>query len=251
MNKGPLINVKSQQNLNQIRNRKNDIIRSRRRDERATTAIIGSNKKVHDLATYIYNDAEIEVFQMNEAINNHPLAYRPTNIRSKLAYSEIMKTLKPTSKYLLPGQCVVFEYMEPKFKEELEYYDKTPFVIFLGITRTDDGNIREVGLNLHYFPPHTRTKILNHTYQVFKPYFNKYFNEPSKKPNTFISYDALKHIMKNNTKIAFGIKMYIPVLRGSSYILPTRLLPTAFYTEGHFSKATLSQIFSFWRKFKK
>jgi hypothetical protein len=55
--------------------------------------------------------------------------------------------------------------------------------------------------------------------------------------------------MKSNAKIAFDIKMYIPVLRGSSYVLPTRLLPTAFYTEGHFSKATLAQIFSFWRKF--
>ena len=100
--KGPTINIKSQQDLNLIRNRKQDIIRSRNRDERATTSLIGSNKKVHDLATYIYSDAEIDEFQMNEAINNHPLAYRPTNIRSKLAYSEIMKTMKPTSKYLLP-----------------------------------------------------------------------------------------------------------------------------------------------------
>ena len=92
-------------------------------------------------------------------------------------------------------------------------------------------------------------KVLNKTYEVFKPYFDKYFNSPSKKPNTFISWGALQHIMKRNDKIAFGIKMYIPVLRSSSYVLPTKMLPTAFYTEGHFSKATLAQIFSFWRQF--
>jgi len=215
------------------------------------TSIVGTNKQLKELSKHIYSDEEIDEFQMNEAINNHPLVHRPTNIRSKLAYAEIMKNIKPSTKYLLPGQCVVFEYLEPKLKEELEYYDKTPFTIFLGITRTNDNTIREVGLNLHYFPPFTRAKILNQTYQIFKPYFDKYFNEASNKPNTFISWSALQHIMKTNTKLAFGIKMYVPVLRGTSYILPTRFLPTAFFTEGHFSKATLAQIFAFWRGFHK
>ena len=65
----------------------------------------------------------------------------------------------------------------------------------------------------------------------------------------FISYRKLKAIMKSNTKIGFGIKMYIPILRGATYLIPTRLLSTAFYTEGKFSKATLQQIFKFWRQF--
>jgi len=221
-----------------------------KQDEEFTKAsIINSKRNLQDLAKHIYTPEEIEQFQLDQAIEENPLAHRPTNIRSKLAYSEIMKNLKPTTKYLLPGQLVVFEYLEPKFKEELEYYDRTPFTLFFGITRTDDGNIREVGLNLHYFPPHTRVRILRRTYQVFKPYFDKYFNDPSHKPNAIISYSQLKHLMKVNDKIAFGVKMYIPVLRGRSYVVPPRLWSTAFYTEGHFSKATLNQIFSFWRQF--
>jgi hypothetical protein len=59
----------------------------------------------------------------------------------------------------------------------------------------------------------------------------------------------LKHLLKTNQKIAFGTKMYIPVLRGATFNIPARLLPTAFYTEGKFSKATLQQIFHFWRQF--
>ena len=66
----------------------------------------------------------------------------------------------------------------------------------------------------------------------------------------FISYKKLKALMRRNSKIAFGIKMYIPVLRGMTFNIPARLLSTAFYTEGHFSKATLQQIFKFWRQFK-
>lgn len=211
------------------------------------------NKKytLFELDRFIYDAESIENFRMDEAIQDHPLSRRPTNMRSKLAYSEIMKLIKPTTKYLLPGQIVVFGYSEPKFKEDLEYYDKTPCVICLGITRTNEGNIREVGLNLHYYPPRIRSRILTITYNVFKSHFQKHFNDPTDKPAGFINYKALKHIMRSNTKIGFGIKMYIPVLRGKSYVLPTRLLPTAFYTEGHFSKATLAQIQKYWRQYRR
>ena len=218
---------------------------------RHTARAINFRNRVSNVVNHNFSDEEIDEYELTEAINNHPLAKRPTNIRSKLAYKEILSNLKPTKRYLLPGQCVVFEYLEPKYKEELEYYDRTPFTLFLGITKTKDDTIREIGLNLHYFPPFTRAKILNQTYEAFKPYFQKYFNNPSKKPNTVISWDALQHIMKKNSKLAFGIKMYIPVLRSKSFVLPTKYLSTAFYTEGHFSKATLQQIFRFWREFKK
>ena len=211
---------------------------------------LGSPVNLRDITTKIYDLDEIKNYQLDEAINNHPLVKRPTAIRSKLAYKEIIHNTKPTKKYLLPGQVVLFHYSEPKFTEELEYYDRTPFTLFLGITRTKDGNIREVGLNLHYYPPFARARILNHTYEVFKPYFDKNFNDVTGKPNTFISYTRLKHLMRNNLKIAFGIKMYIPVLRQASWVIPTRLLSTAMYTEGHFSKASLQQIFHFWRQFK-
>ena len=205
---------------------------------------------LHDIDRFIYDANSIEEFRMDEAIQNHPLAHRPTNVRSKLAYSEIMKLIKPTTKYLLPGQIVLFGYAEPKYKEELEYYDKTPLTMFCGITRTDDGNIREIGFNLHYYPPRIRARILNTTYEVFKTHFQKHFNDAPDKPSGFINYKALKHLLKNHNKIAFGIKMYIPVLRGTSYVIPTRLLPTAFYTEGHFSKATLAQIQKYWRQYR-
>ena len=210
---------------------------------------LGSPVNLRDVTTKIYDPDEIKNYQLDEAINNHPLVKRPTAIRSKLAYKEIIHNTKPTKKYLLPGQVVLFHYAEPKFKEDLEYYDRTPFTLFLGITRTKDGNIREVGLNLHYYPPFARARILNHTYEVFKPYFDKNFNEVTGKPNTFISYKQLKHLMRTNLKIAFGIKMYIPVLRQASWLIPTRLLSTAIFTEGHFSKASLQQIFHFWRQF--
>ena len=218
--------------------------------QKSEQSTLGQSLNLHDIVTKIYTNDEINEYQLDEAINEHPLAKRPTTIRSKLAYKEILHNAKITKKYLLPGQVILFHYAEPKFKEELEYYDRTPFTLFLGITRTNEGNIREVGINLHYYPPFARARILVHTYNVFKPYFDKNFNEVTGKPNTFISYKRLKHIMKRNLKLAFGIKMYIPVLRQASWMIPTRLLSTAMYTEGHFSKATLQQVYHFWRQFR-
>lgn len=215
-----------------------------------TQTTIGDVTTLKDIVNKIYDEDEIKNYQIDEAINNHPLAKRPTQIRSKLAYQQIIKELSITKKYILPGQVVLFGYQEPKYKEELEYYDRFPLVIALGITRTKDGVIREIGLNLHYFPPHTRARILQQTFEVFRPYFEKFFNDPSGKPNAFISYKKLKALLRSNTKVAFGVKMYIPVLRGITYNIPARLLSTAFYTEGKFSKATLQQIFRFWRQFK-
>ena len=47
------------------------------------------NKKytLFELDRFIYDAESIENFRMDEAIQDHPLSRRPTNMRSKLAYS--------------------------------------------------------------------------------------------------------------------------------------------------------------------
>ena len=210
---------------------------------------LGTLENVKNVSHHIYSQEEIDYFQINEAINNHPLSGYPANMRSKLAYKQIIDAGFTTSRYLIPGQIVVFNYAQPKFKEELEYYDATPMVIFCGIGRTKEGNIRETGLNLHYFPPYTRARVLQIVYDAFKPYWEKQFNKPSKSPNMAVDYEALKSLLSFK-HMQWALRMYIPVLRGNSYLIPTRLLATAFYTEGHFSKATKNQVHKYWRKFK-
>jgi hypothetical protein len=86
---------------------------------------------------------------------------------------------------------------------------------------------------------------------MFKSYFEKNFNSPSEKPNTLIDYKTLKHILQRDSKIAFAVKEYVPSLRGLTYVIPTKMLPIAFYTEGHFSQATIKQVHHFWRQFSR
>ena len=121
----------------------------------------GRQMDLRAISRHIYSDDEIESWRMDEAIENSPIARKPLNMRSKTAYREITRSLKPTKKYLLPGEMCVFSYAAPKTAADLEYYDATPFVLFFGITRDGNGNIREIGFNLHYYPPFARKKILN------------------------------------------------------------------------------------------
>lgn len=209
----------------------------------------GATQGLREIANKVYGLDEIENYDMLEAIDENPLSKKFGNVKSKLAYRFIMENKNITSKYMLPGQVCLFTYNDPKTKSELEYWDNTPLVLFFGLFRTNDGNIREIGLNLHYYPPFTRKKILDRVYKTFKPYFEKCFNAPVHKPNNFMSYRMLRHILKKDTKLAFGVKEYVPSLRGITYVIPTKMLSTAYYTEGHFSRATLKEIQKFWRQF--
>lgn len=251
---GKIQAVKEAKNKDTIISHKNKFMRqhmeeveARKKNMPKTT--VGATPQLQDISNHVYSIEEIKNFSMTESIDNNPLANKAGAVRSKLAYKFIMDNKNLTAKYLLPGQVCVFSYNDPKYKEELPYFDKTPLTLFFGIFRNKEGNIREIGLNLHYFPPYTRKKVLASVYSMFKSYFEKCFNTPTHKPNQFMDYNTLQHILKKDSKIAFAVKEYIPMRRGLTYVIPTKLLPTAFYTEGHFSKATYKEIFNYWRQF--
>lgn len=207
------------------------------------------NQRLEQIDKYIYTPEEIKNFRLDEAVNEHPLKRRPINLRSRLAYREILINTKATTKYLLPGQMSVFEYPNPKTEPDLEYYDRTPHVIMMGLTRDKKNNIREVGLNLNYFPPFARTRVMNTLYEVFKRYYQLQFNEPIHKVNRYINWPVLKRLCKKY-KIGFGVKMYIPMLRKNTHIIPVRLWATSCFCEGHFAKDTLQNIMTYWRHYK-
>lgn len=58
------------------------------------------------------------------------------------------------------GQLVLYKY-DPKWKEELPYYDTVPLIIVTRITPKG-----WYGINLHYCPPRIRTWIMNKLYEV-------------------------------------------------------------------------------------
>lgn len=146
---------------------------------------------------------------------------------------------------ILPGQLIMFNYIEPATKETLEYYDAMPCTIFFGIVKTKNGP-RVIGFNIHYYPPRMRYQLMNRIYEIFKPIYSKTFNEPLKEEMSYFNYKMLISQLQK-AKLDFGIREYIPNLMTKIIPIPVSGWPKAVLSEGHFKKETRQQILNYWK----
>lgn len=147
---------------------------------------------------------------------------------------------------ILPGQLIMFNYFEPATKEKLEYYDAMPCTIFFGIVNTKNGK-RVIGFNIHYYPPRIRYQLMNRIFEIFRPIYEKQFNEPLKEEMSYFNYKMLISQLQK-AKLDFGIREYIPQLMAKIVPIPVSGWPKAVFTEGHFRKETREQILNYWKK---
>ena len=149
------------------------------------------------------------------------------------------------SQTILPGQLIMFNYFEPKTKEELKYYDAMPCTIFFGIVDTDKGR-RVLGFNIHYYPPRIRYELMDRIFDIYKPLYLKSWNEPLKKEMSYFNYKQLIQQLQK-AKLDFGIRMYIPELMHQITPIPPSVYAKAVFSEGHFKKETREQILKYWK----
>ena len=147
---------------------------------------------------------------------------------------------------ILPGQLIMFNYFEPATKEKLEYYDAMPCTIFFGIVNTKNGK-RVIGFNIHYYPPRIRYQLMNRIFEIFRPIYEKQFNEPLKEEMSYFNYKMLISQLQK-AKLDFGIREYIPQLMAKIVPIPVSGWQKAVFTEGHFRKETREQILNYWKK---
>ena len=148
---------------------------------------------------------------------------------------------------IVPGQLIMFNYFEPALKEELEYYDAMPCTIFFNTFRTQSGELRVLGFNLHYYPPKMRFIILDRIFSIFQPLYEKSWDQPLKAGLTFIQYKMLMEQL-NDQGLGFGTREYIPTLMHKIKPIPPKDWQKAVLTEGRFKKRTREQIMKYWRQ---
>ena len=150
---------------------------------------------------------------------------------------------------ILPGQLIIFEYFEPKTKEELEYYDASPCTLFFNIVKTNEGQ-RVLGFNIHYYPPKMRFQIMNTIFNIFKPIYTKYFKEGISSAVDAFDYKYLIDSLEK-AGLGFGVRMYIPSLIKDVRVIPPQMWQVAVYTEGWFKKQTRAAIMNYWQRWVK
>jgi hypothetical protein len=189
-------------------------------------------------------------FSLIKEIKNHPL-YKISN-RDKKAramideYKKETKNVITSKTKIIPGQLVLFKYLNPKTKEELEYYDASPCTIFFGKFNSSEGK-RVLGFNVHYFPPTIRYNIMERIFQMYKPFYKKYFEQGLPSELDAFDYKYLTEELERHN-LTFAVRMYVPQLIGDTFIVPPKLWPTALMTEGWFKKETRAAIMNYFKK---
>lgn len=157
---------------------------------------------------------------------------------------------RDTELSIMPGQLIMFNYLTPIHKNELEYYDAMPCTLFFGMTKNAEGKDRVLGFNLHYYPPRMRYQILNRIFNVFKPFYLKNWHKTLEKEIQY--WDHRMYIMLleqlKKQKLDFGVRMYDPKLMKMIKPIPPMYWQKVVFTEGVFKKQTRNMIMNHWQK---
>ena len=145
-----------------------------------------------------------------------------------------------------PGQLIMFNYFEPKTKEDLEYWDGQPCTIFFNTVETTQGK-RVLGFNIHYYPPKMRFQVMNTIFNIYKPIYSKYFKIGQ--PQSLDAFDY-RYLIDSLEKagLEFGVRMYIPNLIDKVQPIPPQLWHIAVFTEGRFKKQTRVAVMNHWKQ---
>lgn len=159
----------------------------------------------------------------------------------------ITENYKPKTKgTVLPGQMIMFNYFEPKTKEELEFYDAMPCCLFFNTFNTKEGEKRVLAFNIHYYPPKIRYIIVDRIFSIFKPLYMKSWDEPLKNGMSYMQYKMLMEQLEDQG-LAFGVREYIPNLMHSIRPIAPKDWNKVVFTEGKFRKRTREQILNYWQ----
>lgn len=84
----------------------------------------------------------------------------------------IKRNIKPfeedTSGVILQvGKIYSFDYSDPKYKEELDFYSALPIMLCIGHRKTKTGKINPIGINLTFMPPKIRLVYLDLVWKKF------------------------------------------------------------------------------------
>lgn len=184
--------------------------------------------------------------QDQKDISGESVLYR-ANIqrRDALVRKYVDENLSTRNKQtIIPGQLIMFNYFEPKTKDELEYYDAMPCTIFFGTFKSKDG-LRVIGFNLHYYPPKIRYQVLDRIFDIYKPFYLKNWDKSLKSEIKFFDYEMFMYQLQEHG-LEFGVRQYIPELMHKITPIPPKDWQKAVFTEGRFKKRTREQIMKYW-----
>jgi hypothetical protein len=108
-----------------------------------------------------------------------------------------------------PGTLIMFDYDNPKYKDELKFYDTQPLVLVVQPFITKEEKIRIQGINLHLLPPKIRQLVLYQAFYLYKSEYTAQLFTDKKALQVNVEWAAIKKQLEKYGA-GFAFRMYIP-----------------------------------------
>jgi hypothetical protein len=156
------------------------------------------------------------------------------------------KVVSPYNTYLRPGKIFIFNY-DPKTKDILEFYDRNPIVLSLGLKETKSNGPLDLGINLNFLPFKIKLVVFDVIYKNYQLAItrdgNKYPNRALEQRGLKISYEIIKTILKQYN-ILFALRSYYVDRRTNCYAVSYEHWPDVSLLDvKDIEGATLKQIY--------
>lgn len=171
------------------------------------------------LIDFLGNILEYLKIQSEELIGKEDAKY-PESDNPKDAYKWLLDELKGGKStraqenrdpWLKPGKIYIFKY-DAKYKDVLEYWDMHPIVLALGKMQTEN-SIVNVGLNLSWYPPDFRKKIIEKIVKIYGPKYQDAMNKHPRSANmqdpVYLDLYQLK-LALDPMGLSWAIRSYLP-----------------------------------------
>ncbi len=204
--------------------------------------------KIRDKIKGLFNNKN---YSLLEAIKRNPIYSIKNRVgrhNRAILFIKDKLTMHPKNRPILVGTMVTFRYLDPKYKDKLDYYDSFPLVIILGYAEGVNKQQLEMGLNLHYFPPDIRYKVLDTIYKMYERIYDKARREGVAKAFN-INYKTIMAGLKKY-KPEFALRSYIPSRRSKTFEIPVNHWESAIFIEPKFKKKGTAFIHRMHSKFK-
>lgn len=153
-------------------------------------------------------------------------------------------------KYMEPGRLYMFMYADPKHKDFLSYFDANPIVIALGSYVSQEGELVEMGINLHHLPLKVRILVLC---KIFEAFASKYKGEMyrAEQAPVDMSWQQVGALVQQYGA-AFAFRSYIPRLRtGTICFRYEDWYKAIFIPSARYEKTTVERLYQMYVQYLK
>lgn len=152
--------------------------------------------------------------------------------------------------YMEPGRLYMFVYANPKHADILDWYDVYPLVMSLGSYVSQEGELVEMGINLHHLPLKVRILVLCKIFEAFASKYQGEMYRAEQKPIDMTWQQVGALVQQYGA--AFAFRSYLPQLRtGTICFKYEDWYKAIFIPSNHYEKMTAQQICNMYMQYLK